>query len=59
MILKNVIDLRKNIKEHRQNMYELANYKGAAHPDVIKASQQLDKEIVRLQKIIQEIRFFS
>lgn len=59
MILKNVIDLRKNIRKHRQDMYELANYKGIAHPDVIKASQQLDKEIVRLQKIIQEIRFFS
>lgn len=59
MILKNVIDLRKNITKHQEDMHELANYKGIAHPDVIKASQQLDKEIVRLQKIIQEIRFFS
>ncbi|MCM3790122.1 aspartyl-phosphate phosphatase Spo0E family protein [Domibacillus indicus] len=59
MILKNVIDLRKNIRKHRQDMYELANCKGIAHPDVIKASQQLDEEIVRLQKIIQEIRLFS
>ena len=55
MILRKVLDLRKNIGEYRQELVKLAGKKDLTDPQVIKISQQLDGEIVMWQKIIQEI----
>lgn len=55
MLLKNALDLRKDISEHRQDLSNLAKSKGLSHPEVIKISQQLDEEIILLQKMIREI----
>jgi Spo0E like sporulation regulatory protein len=57
MILKNILDLDQCISKHRQDMYELARNKGISDPDVIKISQKLDEDIIKLQKIICRIRF--
>jgi hypothetical protein len=56
MILKNILDLNQRIITYRQDMYELARNKGISDPDVIKISQKLDEDIIKLQKIICEIR---
>ncbi|MGM0878636.1 MAG: aspartyl-phosphate phosphatase Spo0E family protein [Bacillota bacterium] len=56
MILKSILDLSQCINKYRQDMYELARNKGLSDPDVIKVSQKLDEEIIKLQKIICEIR---
>ncbi|MFA1712402.1 aspartyl-phosphate phosphatase Spo0E family protein [Peribacillus frigoritolerans] len=55
MILKRVLELSKMINGQRQDMYVLTKIKGTAHPEVIKISQQLDEDILRLQSIIDEI----
>ncbi|MFE4075283.1 Spo0E family sporulation regulatory protein-aspartic acid phosphatase [Peribacillus sp. YIM B13477] len=55
MILKTVLELSNLIDGHRQDMYVLTKNKGTAHPEVIKISQQLDEDILRLQSIIDEI----
>ncbi|SIS06577.1 Spo0E like sporulation regulatory protein [Peribacillus simplex] len=55
MILKTVLELSKMINGHRQDMYVLTKIKGTSHPEVIKVSQQLDEDIIRLQNIIGEI----
>lgn len=55
MLLKNALNLRKDISKHRHDMYVLVERKGLSHPEVIKISQQLDEEIFLLQKIICEI----
>jgi hypothetical protein len=51
MFLKEALDLSKNIADYRLDMYELVKSKGLSDPDVIKISQQLDKEILMIQKI--------
>lgn len=51
MILKEALDLSKNIADYRLDMYELVKSKGLSDPDVIKISQQLDKKILMIQKI--------
>jgi hypothetical protein len=56
MILKNILDLNQCINKHRQDMYELARNKGISDPDVIKISEKLDEDIIKLQKIICKIR---
>ena len=55
MILKEVLDLSKSIDHCRIDMYELAKKKGLSDPDVIKISEQLDREIIMLQKILYTI----
>ncbi|MBD1381711.1 aspartyl-phosphate phosphatase Spo0E family protein [Metabacillus arenae] len=52
MILEDVIALKKCIDEYRQSMYQLAKKKGISDPNVIQISQQLDRKIIVLQKII-------
>ena len=59
MMLKNALDLRKDIREHRNDLYVLAKSKGLSHPEVFKISQQIDEEIFLLQKIIREISTFK
>lgn len=55
MILKSALDLSQSIKEHRQDMYKLAENKGMSDPEVIQISQQLDGQIIKLQKIMCEL----
>lgn len=55
MILKTVLELSKMIDEHRQDMYVLTKNKGTSHPEVIKISQNLNEDILRMQNIIEEI----
>lgn len=55
MILKSVLELRENIDKDRQKMYELTKKLGISDPCVIQISQQIDKEIVKLQKIMKAI----
>jgi hypothetical protein len=50
MFLKTVLELSKMIDGHRQDMYVLTKNKGTSHPEVIKISQQLDEDILRLAK---------
>ena len=52
MILKDALDLSKSIGDYRLDMYELAKKKGLSDPDVIKISDQLDRKIIMLQKMI-------
>ncbi|MEP9405918.1 aspartyl-phosphate phosphatase Spo0E family protein [Peribacillus frigoritolerans] len=55
MILKTVLELSKMIDGHRQDMYVLTKNKGISHPEVIKISQHLNEDILRMQSIIDEI----
>ena len=55
MILRKALDLSKSIDNHRLDLYELVKKKGFSNPDVIKMSQQLDKKIVMLQRIVYAI----
>ncbi|CAH0238995.1 hypothetical protein SRABI84_02832 [Peribacillus simplex] len=55
MILKKILELSKMIDGHRQDIYVLTKNKGTSHPEVIKISQQLDEDIIRMQNIIDEI----
>ncbi|WP_223587978.1 aspartyl-phosphate phosphatase Spo0E family protein [Neobacillus bataviensis] len=59
MMLKNALDLRKDIREHRNALYVLAKSKGLSHPEVIKISQQIDNEISLLQKIVRDLSTFK
>lgn len=59
MFLKNAIEMKKDIDEYRQIMYDFAIAKGINHPDVIKISQLLDEKIILLQKIIYQINRHS
>lgn len=52
MILKDALDLCKSIKKQRQFMHKLAENKGMSDPEVIQISQQLDGQIIKLQKIM-------
>jgi hypothetical protein len=52
MILKKALELRRSIERYRRNMNELATNKGISNPDVIRMSQNLDEEIIILQKIL-------
>jgi hypothetical protein len=52
MLLRDVVALWESINEYRQDMYELAMKKGFTDPQVIKISQQLDREIIILQKFM-------
>lgn len=56
MILREVEYLRKSIVRDRLNMFEIAKGKELSHPDVLKISQQLDKKIVKIQKIMSTIK---
>lgn len=55
MLLRDALDLSKSIDHYRIDMYELAKKKGFTDPDVIKISDQLDRKIIMLQKIINTI----
>jgi hypothetical protein len=57
MILKEIVDLRKSIVSDRINMNEIAKDKAFTHPEVLKISQQLDKKIVKMQKIMHKNLF--
>lgn len=59
MILRKVLALKNSINEYRQNMVELAGKKGLSDPQVIRISQQLDGEIIKWEKFIQEIHPLS
>lgn len=54
MILNYVLNLYENANKHRKDMYKLTKSKGFSDPEVIAISQQLDKEIIQLQKIISQ-----
>jgi hypothetical protein len=56
MILKNALELINRINSYRQGLYELKRNKGPSDPDVIKLSQQIDRDMVMLQKIMCELR---
>jgi len=56
MVLKNVLDLLKSIDESRQGIYELTKNRDLTDPEVVCMSQQLDRKIIMLQKIIYELR---
>lgn len=56
MIVRNALALKHSIDESRQDMYELARKKGISDPQVIKISQQLDKQIIKFQKITHDIK---
>ncbi|MFP3126571.1 aspartyl-phosphate phosphatase Spo0E family protein [Ectobacillus funiculus] len=52
MLLKNALDLSKDIDKQRLDMYDLAKSKGLSDSAVIKMSQQLDRKIIKLQKMM-------
>ncbi|MEI4828966.1 aspartyl-phosphate phosphatase Spo0E family protein [Bacillus sp. FJAT-53711] len=52
MISRKLLALNKSIDEHRYDMYELAKEKGLLDPQIIKISQQLDREIIIWQKSV-------
>lgn len=52
MIIKYALDLKINIEECRNDMYELANKKGINNPEVLKISQELDKKIITMQNLL-------
>ncbi|MDR4946025.1 hypothetical protein [Neobacillus cucumis] len=56
MILKNALELSKRINSYRQGLDELKRTKGPSDPGVIKLSQQIDRDMVMLQKIMHELR---
>ncbi|WP_255822063.1 Spo0E family sporulation regulatory protein-aspartic acid phosphatase [Domibacillus sp. PGB-M46] len=56
MLLKSALDLRKSIEEDRYDMYKLAKNTDFSDPGILKISQQLDKKIILMQKLISEIR---
>jgi hypothetical protein len=45
MSLSKDIKIKKKIDKYRQEMFDLAGKKVLSHPQVIRISQQLDKEI--------------
>ncbi|MDR4945198.1 aspartyl-phosphate phosphatase Spo0E family protein [Neobacillus cucumis] len=51
--LKNLIELSQRIDKYRLILYELTRDKDFSHPDVIKFSQKLDKEITHFHKEMQ------
>ena len=52
MLLKNVLDLLSSIDEGRQNIYQLSQHKELHSQEIVNISQDLDKKIIDLQKII-------
>lgn len=52
MALKKVLDLSRGIDNCRMAMYELAKDKELSDPAVVKISQQLDRKIMKLQKLM-------
>ena len=58
MLPRTALESYKRIGEYRSDLYTLAKSKGISHTNVIDLSQQLDKEITILQKIMQEVNPF-
>lgn len=56
MFLRNVLDLVESIDECRRDMYELTKNRAFSDPEVVNISQQLDRKITMLQKIMYELR---
>lgn len=52
MLLKNALELIRNIEEYRYHMCDLANTKGINNQEVINISQELDKKIIAMQKLL-------
>ncbi|PEK98847.1 aspartyl-phosphate phosphatase Spo0E family protein [Bacillus sp. AFS017336] len=52
MRLRKLLVLNKSIDEQRDAMYELVKEKGLSDPQIIKVSQQLDRKIIKWQKLI-------
>ncbi|SDM15470.1 aspartyl-phosphate phosphatase Spo0E family protein [Bacillus sp. OK048] len=59
MHLRAAIECYKRIGVYRKELYSMAIDREISHPDVINISQQLDKEIINIQKIIQEVGLFG
>lgn len=57
MLLKSALNLSKSIEEDRYDMYKLAENTNFSNLVILKISQQLDKKIILMQKLIYEIRF--
>jgi Spo0E like sporulation regulatory protein len=55
MLLRTALECHKHIGEYRKDLYKLGKIKGISDTSVIDLSQQLDKEITLLQKIMQEV----
>ncbi|MDQ6597715.1 Spo0E family sporulation regulatory protein-aspartic acid phosphatase [Bacillus salipaludis] len=55
MLLKNALELSKGINEDRRIMYDAVQNKGIYDPEVRKISQQLNKKIIALQKMMNEM----
>ncbi|MFB5193544.1 aspartyl-phosphate phosphatase Spo0E family protein [Neobacillus sp. KR4-4] len=56
MLLRTALECHKRIGEYRKDLYKLVKNKGLTDTSTIDLSQQLDKEITMLQKIMQEVR---
>lgn len=56
MILKKALDLKKSIGDYRRDINKLVINKDNSHPDFLKISNQLNEELIVLQKMIYEIR---
>ncbi|WP_396953734.1 aspartyl-phosphate phosphatase Spo0E family protein [Neobacillus mesonae] len=56
MVLRTALECHKRIVKYRRDLYKLAKVKGISHINVIDLSKKLDKEIILLQKIMQEVR---
>ncbi|KAB7706718.1 Spo0E family sporulation regulatory protein-aspartic acid phosphatase [Bacillus aerolatus] len=52
MLLSEFMFIKKSISEHREDMYRLAKSKGPNHPEVLKASKQLDEQIITFQQML-------
>lgn len=52
MILFKITELGNRVEKKRAELINTAKLQGITHPGVIKVSQELDKEIIMLQKYL-------
>ena len=56
MLLMRIVQLKEKIDHVRKLLYKIARKKGLSHPQVVKASQYLDKLIVQYMKMGYQIK---
>lgn len=56
MLLKDLLSLKRSIEEDRKSMSHLVKKKGIQDPEVLKFSQELDKKIVNLQRVLLDMQ---
>ncbi len=55
-MLNQVLELNRCINEDRQVLYELSKNKNLSDPSVVQVSQNLDRKIFMLQKVLIDVK---